>query len=300
MSDIENSDLLEGVLKALYTTAARRTTQNFAVAIIETIIRTIEERYEFLKYVQIYTDGGSEDFINVSSDLNSIHPAKIGKAIEAIVQVVYMDLEEKAGLYFIKEVKINAGEKIISKLREYGVDLELLMLQQYYLLRRQERKKTKTGHDVKVKAGKQSLDNVSLLGYSMKNVESWSYDTKKKVCVIYDKAGKELDRLNLDTIIRSYIGTFKEENVIESPKDYGEKEKRERIEISEKEFELLKMLYAKDVDVETATSLLNVTEKQLNFMVRRLLTLEMLHYTSSDEVTLTDIGMNHLGEKNKI
>jgi hypothetical protein len=300
MSDIENSDLLERVLKALYTTATRRTTQNFAVAIIDTIIRTIEERYEFLKYVQIYTDGGSEDFINVSSDLNSVHPAKIGKAIEAIVQVVYTDLEEKAGLYFIKEVKINAGEEIISKLREYGVDLELLMLQQYYLFRRQERKKTKAGHDNKVKAGKQSLDNVSLLGYSMKNIESWSYDTKKKVCVIYDKAGKALDRLNLDTIIRSYIGTFKGENVIESPKDYGEKEKRERIEISEKEIELLKMLYAKDVDVETATSLLNVTEKKLNFMVRRLLTLEMLHYTSSDEVTLTDTGMNHLEKKNKI
>ena len=297
MSDIENSDLLEGVLKALYTTAARRTTQNFAVTIIDTIIRTIEERYEFLKYVQIYTDGGSEDFINVSSDLNSVHPAKIGKAIEAIVQVVYMDLEEKAGLYFIKEVKINVGEEIISKLREYGVDLELLMLQQHYLYRRKERNGKSKSDNKGI--SQQALDNVSLLGYSMKNVGSWVYDTKKKVCVIYSKDGKKLDQLNLDTIIRSYIGTFTEKDVIESPKDYGEKEKRERIEISAKEFELLKMLYAKDVDVETATSLLNVTEKQLNFMVRRLLTLEMLHYTSSDEVTLTDTGMNHLERKIK-
>ena len=299
MSDIENSDLLKRVIKALYTTAARRTTQNFAVAVIDTIIKTLVERYDFLKHIQIYTDGGSEDFIDVSSDLNSVHPAKIGKAIEAIVQVVCMDLKEKAGFYFIKEVKINAGEEIISKLRECGVDLELLMLQQHYLYWRQERKKAKTGHDDKVKTGKQSLDKVSLLGYSWKNISSWHYDPESKVCVIYDKDGKELDRLNLDTIIRNYIGTLTKEGVIESRKDYVEKEKRERIEISEKEFELLKMLHARDVDVETATDLLNVTEKQLNFMVRRLLTLEMLHYISFDEVALTDTGMNHLNTKMK-
>ena len=227
MSDNENSDLLKAVIKALYNVTNRRTTQNFAFAVINTIIRTIEERYDFLKYVQIYTDGGSEDFIDVSSDLNSVHPAKIGKAIEAIIQVVYMDLKEKAGIHFIKEIERDAGEEVISKLRECGVDLELLMLQQHYLYRRQERKKTKTGHDDKVKAGKQSLDNVSMLGYTEKNISSWHYDPKSKVCIIYDKDGKELDRLNLDTIIRSYIGNLTEKGVIEPQKDYVEKEKRE-------------------------------------------------------------------------
>ena len=290
MSDNENSDLLKAVIKALYNVANRRTTQNFAFAVINTIIRTIEERYDFLKYVQIYTDGGSEDFIDVSSDLNSVHPAKIGKAIEAIIQVVYMDLKEKAGLYFIKEVKRNIGEEIIPKLRESGVDLELLMLQQHYLYQQQSRKKTKTG--------KQSLNKVGMLGYTLKNISSWDYNPKSKVCIIYDKAGKELDRLNLDTIIRNYIGNLTDEGVIEPPKDYGKKEE-EKIEISEKEFELLKMLHARDVDIETATDLLKVTEKQLNFMVRRLLTLEMLHYISFDEVALTDIGRTYLFTKMK-
>jgi len=296
MSDLENSDLLKGVIKALYTTVARRTTQNFAVAVIDTIIKTLVGRYDFLKFYQIYSDGSSVDFIFVTPDLNSVHPAEIGKAIEAIVQVVYMDLKEKAGLYFIKEIERNAGEEIVSNLKGCGVDLELLMLQQHYLYRRQERKKTKISTDKKDRNEKQPLDNVNLLGYTWKDISYWDYDPVSKVCVIYDKDGKQLDRLNLDTIIRSYIGNLTEEGVIESPKDYGEKEV-ERIEISEKEFELLKMLYARDVDVETATSLLNVTEKQLNFMVRRLLTLEMLHYTSSDEVTLTDTGMNHLERK---
>ena len=59
------------------------------------------------------------------------------------------------------------------------------------------------------------------------------------------------------------------------------------------------MLHARDVDIETATDILNVTEKQLNNMVRKLLTLEMLHYISDDEVALTDNGLNHLETKEK-
>ena len=166
MSDVENTVLIKAVLRALYITAGRRTTQTFAVAIIDTIIKTIAERYDFLKNIQIYNNRGSEDFIDISSDVNSIHPAKIGKVIEAIIQVILIDLKEKAGYYFIKEIKRNLSEEIILKLKECGVDLELLTLQQQYIYNRQNREKTKTGYDKKGK----SLDNVSMLGYTKKNI----------------------------------------------------------------------------------------------------------------------------------
>ena len=297
MKEIENSSLLGEVLKALYTTVSRRTTQSFAVAVIDTIIRTIEERYDFLKYVKINRSGELADFIDISPDLNSIHPAKIGKSIESIVQVVYMDLREKAGVYFINEVKKNIDEDIIMKLRECGVDLELLMLQQHYLYSRQERKKTKNDKNINSKDGNKTLDNVSMLGYTEENISSWNYDPKTKICILYDKDGKELDQLNLDTIIRNYIGFLTKEGVIEPQKEYIENEKKERVEINNKEFELLKILHAKDIDILTAANLLKVTEKQLNFMVNRLLRLEMLHYISTDEVALTDTGMNQVEGK---
>ncbi len=297
MKEIENSDLLTEVIKGLYTTVSRRTTQSFAVAVIDTIIRTIEERYDFLKYVQINRSGELADFIDISPDLNSVHPAKIGKSIEAIVQVVYMDLREKAGVYFINEVKKNIDEDIIMRLRECGVDLELLMLQQHYLYSRQERKKTKNDKNINSKNGNKTIDNVSMLGYTKENISSWNYDSKTKICILYDKDGKELDRLNLDTIIRNYIGFLTKEGVIETQKDSMENDKKETIEINNKEFELLKILHAKDIDILTAANLLKVTEKQLNFMVNRLLRLEMLHYISTDEVALTDTGMSHVEEK---
>ena len=299
MSDINNSDLLKVTLKALYTTASRRTTQAFAVAVIDSILKTIEEKFDFLKYVNINTNTESGNFIEISSEINSIHPAKIGKVIEAIVQVVCLDLKEKAGHYFIREVKINSGEDIISKLKECGVDLELLMLQQQYLYGRQGKKQSNTGNDKKDTIGKKPLDNISLLGYTEENISSWHYDSNNKTCIIYDKNGNELDRLNLDTIIRGYIGNLTSEGYFEPLKDNKEKEKVKDIEINEKEFELLKMLYARDVDIGTATDILNVSEKQLNYMVQKLLTLEMLHYSSFDEVALTDTGIDHLKQKKK-
>lgn len=163
MSELENSDLLKRVLKALYTAAARRTTHNFAVVVIDTIIKTLEQRYDFLKHVRINSEGDSEDFVDIGSDINSVLPAKIGKAIEDIVQVVFMDLKEKAGQYFIKEIEGNAREEVISKLRECGVDLELFMPHQHYLYRRQQREK-KTKNDVKGETEKQSMDNVGVMG----------------------------------------------------------------------------------------------------------------------------------------
>lgn len=293
MSDVENSVLLKAILRALYITAGRRTTQTFAVAIIDTIVKTIAERFDFLKSIQIYNNRGAEDFIEISPEINTVHPAKIGKVIEAIIQVILIDLKDKAGYYFIKEIKRNLSEEIIMKLKDCGVDLELLTLQQQYIYNRQSSKNINPGD----KKGK-SLDNVSMLGYTKKNISSWNYDPQSKTCIIFDKEGKELDRIHLDTIIRNYIGTLTDEGVIETSKD-GIKKAKEKIEINEKEFELLKMLHARDVDIQTAVDLLNVTEKELNFMVKKLLTLEMLQYISSDEVALTDIGMNHVETKTK-
>jgi hypothetical protein len=294
MPEVNNTELIRVALKALYKTAARRTTQSFAIAVIDSIIRTLNEKYDFLKNVHINPDYGSGEFIEIDTKINKIHPAKIGKVVEAIIQIVSFDLKEKAGHFFIKEVKINSGEEIILKLRECGVDLDLLMLQQQYLYRRQNKDKSKNDQDNKIITSSQSLDNISLLGYTEENISSWRYDSNNKVCIIFDKDGKELDRLNLDTIIRGYIGTLTNEGNIIFSEDNENKKKIKKIDINEKEFELLKILYARDVDIKTATEILKVSEKELNYMVHRLLALEMLHYSSDDEVVITKSGINHL------
>jgi hypothetical protein len=292
MSKLQNSDLLRSIIKAIYITASRRTAPTFAIAVIGAITKTLEQRYDFLKNIEFSEEGGTEDFVTIDGKVNSIEPFIIAKAIENIVQVVYLDLREKAGFFFIKELMRNAGEKVISNLKDIGVDLELIQIQQHYLYRRQSRG---TG-DKKIK-DKEQLDNVSLLGYSWKNVSNWEFDTKNKTCVIYDKKGAELDRLNLDTIVRNYISAISEDgsNITDE-----NKEEIKKIELSKKEFELLNMIQSQDTDFESASALLNMSQDELEDTIRKLLTNELLHYVSSDEVALTEIGIEYLKERKKV
>ena len=65
-------------------------------------------------------------------------------------------------------------------------------------------------------------------------------------------------------------------------------------EFCEKELGLLKMLHNRDMDIETAVNLLNISNKDLYYMIHRLVNLEMLQYISSDEVELTEIGIAYM------
>ena len=292
MIKVTNVKIIKKVIKSIYEVACRRTSKKFSVAILNIIVRTLEEKFDFLKYVSLNIGIDSENIVYVASDINYVDPIRVGRAIETIIQVVYMDLKENAGLYFISEIKKNTGDEIITNLKDIGVDLELLQIQQRYLYRRKERNGKSKSDNKGI--SQQALDNVSLLGYSMKNVGSWSYDTKKKVCVIYSKDGEKLDQLNLDSIIKKYIADLTIDGTIETSSEFIDKGDEEKVELSEKELGLLKMLHNIDMDIETAVNLLNISNKDLYYMIHRLVNLEMLQYISSDEVELTEIGIAYM------
>ena len=293
MGEIKNSEVLGGILRTLYIVASRRTSQTFAATVIGAIIKTLEQNYDFLRYINIedpeYTN--SEIVINISNEIDTVEPTKIGTAVEAIIRIVYMDLVGKTGLFFMKELKEQSGEQIITELRNYGVDLSLLQTEQRYMHRQHRKRKQQVQQMKKTGEELEHRDDVSLLGYSWKNVGSWKYDPLQKTCVLYSKEGRELDRLNLDTIIESYITNITKE--YEDPS--GEYE--EEILLSDKEIELLKMLHSRDMDAEVASVVLHVSKIEFENIVRKLLQSELLHYVSYNEIELTEEGIKFLSEK---
>ena len=293
MSSLKNSEVLESILRALFSVASRRTTQSFAATVIGAIIKTLEQNYDFLRNVHIENPEyvNAEGMIKISSEIDTFDHAQVGKAIEAIIRIVYMDLVGKTGLFFMKELKELAGEEIIAELKSYGVDLGILQTEQRYLHRQQRRKKQEAHQTTKFKDAGKHRDDVSLLGYTWKNVGSWKYDPIQKTCVLYSKDGKELDRLNLDTIIESYVTSLTEE--YEDPSSAYEEE----VMLTEKEIELLKILYSRDMDAETAGVILHVSKIEFERIVRRLLQNELLHYVSFNEIELTEEGINILVRK---
>jgi len=284
MGKFTNSYVISEILCSLYHVAGRRTTNGFAAKVIGSIIKTLERKYDFLKYIRINERGEliEDEAIAVSPEINSIVREKVGKAIEAIIRIVYMDIIGKAGLFFIAELKNRAGDDLISELQEFGVDLPALQIEQHYLYRSREKKKAKQG---KMRG---AYDDVSLLGYTWKNVSSWKYDPSKRICVLYDKNGEVLDNLNLEAIIENYVKNLSKdlENIPE--------EIHKEVSITEKELDLLKMLYSRDMDAETAMVLLHLSRTDFNAMIKRLLENEILHYTSFNIIELTEIGLDYI------
>jgi hypothetical protein len=281
----ENSYVLGGIIRALYHVAGRRTTEGFAAKVIGSIIKTLEQKYSFLKHVKIIEVGEltEEEIIVIEEEIDLIDKAMIGKAIEAIIRIAYMDIIGKAGLFFIAEIKRRTGDELINDLSIFGVDLAVLQIEQHYLYRSRERRKRR--------GKKTSTDDVSLLGYTWKNVGSWKYDETKGNCILYNKDGEELDNLHLESIIENYV-----KDLSEDLKDVAGDLDQKSVDISEKELQLLQMLRTRDMDSDTALVLLRVTKDEFNSIIRKLLENELLQYTSYNVIELTEIGINYLND----
>lgn len=286
MGKYTNSYVLGEILRALYHVAGRRTTKGFAAKVIGSIIKTLSQKHEFLNYVKINDNDElpEDEAIQITTEIDTIHPEEIGKAIEAIVRIVYMDIIGKAGLFFIAELKKRAGEELITELYNFGVDLATLQIEQHYLYRSRERKKRKLGKINK------PYGDVSLLGYTWKNVASWKYDPNQKACVLYNREGEVLDNLHLDSIVENYVKNLSDE-LEEVPEDI------EGTDVSDKEYELLKMLQTRDMDAEMAMVQLHVNKKEFDKIVKKLLENELLQYTSYNIIELTEIGISYVVKK---
>ncbi len=293
MEKIKNSVLLETLFKALYNVASRRTSSKFAEEAIGSTIKTLESKFEFMKYVDIskpdISDAGFA--VSISSNIENVRPEVIGKAIEALVRVVYNDIGDEAGLYFITELKERTGDEITRMILDCEVDLEQVQLEQHYAFRRKERKKSISEATRRGIPSRGRTKN--LLGYGWGNISHWKHEPGSKFCTLYDKKGKVLDRLNLDRIIQNYVERLS--GYIDVDPHEIEKESR----IYEKEYELLQLLLEQDMDAETAVYKLKITRDELNDMIRKLSQMEMLQYVDYNIVEITDVGIGYLSKKNQ-
>lgn len=288
---MKNSVLLNDVIKSIYEVASRRTSSNFADETIGSSIRTLEGKYDFLKHVKITTKDFSSGglAINVTDDVNNVHPSLVGKAIEAIIRVVYNDLNEEAGLYFISELKQIAGDEITLGIIERNVDLEQVQMEQHYAHRRRDRKKA---IQKAIETGATEISKPeNLLGYTWSNVSKWKTEQGGKFCILYDKNGKALDRLNLDRIVQNYV------EKLSSFTDADPKEVEKQTRIYEKEYNLLKLMLEKDMDAEVAIRELNISKQELNDIIKKLSSMEILHYVDHQTIELTDVGVSYLSKK---
>ena len=289
MEPLKNSVLLRSVITAIYNVASRRTSSKSADESIGSTIKTLEKKYDFLRHVNIdQKDLSTGDFaISFSEDIDELHPAIVGRALEALIRVVYNDIGSEAGLYFVTELKQLAGDDVSRAFTDREIDLDQVQLEQHYAYNRQERKRAIA--DV-TRRGKRPEN---LVGYDWGTVSHWKHEPGSKFCTLYDKQGNVLDRLNLDRIIQNYVER------LSGYIDVDPREVEKQTSVYEKEYELLKLLLEKDMDADTALHMLHISQEELNNIIRKLSQMEMLQYASHDTIELTDIGVGYISKKEK-
>ncbi|KYK25366.1 hypothetical protein AYK24_04890 [Thermoplasmatales archaeon SG8-52-4] len=293
MEKISNSIMLRAVITSLYSVASRRTSSKFADEVIGTTIKTLGGKYDFLRYIDINQDNilDGEFAINISPDIETVNPSLVGKAIEALIRVIYNDLSSEAGLYFVTELKKVAGDEVTRAILESNADLDQVQLEQHYAYRRREKKKAIS------KAAKGEISNKgvpkNLIGYGWDEVSYWKHEPGSKYCTLYNKQGKMLDRLNLDRIIQNYV------EKLSGYIDVDPRDIEKETQIYSKEYNLLKLLLERDMDAETAIHMLKISKNELTNMIRKLSQMEMLQYVDYNTIELTDVGIGYLSKKEK-
>ena len=292
MDKIKNSIIMEAFLKAIYNVASRRTSVKFADEAIGSTIKTLEGKFDFMRFININKVDTTEGFsISINPDIDKVRPEVIGKAIEALIRVVYNDIGNEAGLYFVTELKESAGEEITRMIMDCEVDLDQVQLEQHYAFKRRERKRA-----IAEAARTGTLDrkkSQNLIGYTWGAVSYWKHEPGSKFCTLYDKKGNVLDRLNLDRIIQNYVER------LSGFTDLDESEMEKEASIYAKEYELLKLLLERDMDAETAMHMLKITREELNKIISKLAQMEMLQYVDYNTIELTDAGVGYLTKKEK-
>jgi hypothetical protein len=288
MPVVQNSILMSRVLQGLFAVVGRRTLDSHAIKVIQTVLKKLEPTFGFLENVVVHDELFSHEGIKMTIDpkFESVNRTDVGKAVDALIQVISMDLVktagEEVGLYFITELKGHLGDEVLDDLRDRGVNLDRLQRTNH------QQHQLKTPEVLQPFQEEEETDAEA--PYSWETVSSWKYDNN--VCMLYDNSGKLLDTIQLDLLIEDYV-----RRVVETEDEEAKPAGQTFLTVTDQDDVFLEMLKERDIDVEYAMTLLHISQQKLHTMIKKLLQLEMLQYITDNEVKLTEKGLQYLLEK---
>jgi Mn-dependent DtxR family transcriptional regulator len=224
-----NKEMLENVLSSLESIISEKTNKDYAHTALSILLQKLENKYRFLDNIS-----ENETKWNINIKINEIEKKQVYKAIEAIVRIIYMDLKENAGLFFLSELEARIKPGFINELRENGIDIDLLKIEHHVLYR-------------------------------------------------------DFNRLKFD------LNNKQEEQQVELINENPQNEFFMELEEVEKDF--LNLLNVQGITQDKIIGKLNITKNEMYIMVSRLIHLQLIQYTTNEEITLTEKGENYIKNK---
>ena len=131
MSNFKNSQVIKHVLQILISKIGRRTSEGFATVVIDTVIKELTSKYDFLRCIKIKNTFYSEgiDAVSISSEIDLVDTVKFYNAVGDIIEMTVKHIKEKANFFFIKEIQESLNDIYDLNLKEQNIDLNRIQLQ---------------------------------------------------------------------------------------------------------------------------------------------------------------------------
>jgi hypothetical protein len=271
--------LITTILKSLYNVTSRRKSSKFAEDTIHEALSELKKDYGFLSKIKIENRTVIDDQfdVNLNSNIENIPIAKIGGAIETLIRVICNDIGKETGLYFITEMKQSFNPLIYDHLKDIGVDLNKIQIEQQIAYKK-----------LKKISDSENTVKENKLGYTWNTVTNWEHKQGSKYVTLYDSNGEVLDQIDLENAIKTYV------EKLSGVSETDPTELQNLIKKYEKEYSLLKLIYEENMDLETAKKILKLSDEEVQKIIIKLIDMQILKTESDETVTITETGKNFL------
>jgi len=225
MSKLKKSEILNYVLYCIIRVVEKRKSDLFAIKTLDEIIKQLEPKYDFFRFIKIDKKVFSETWIaiQVDSQMDSVDGKMLGEAIIEIINKLSKYVRSDEGYYIIREIRDELGYEIITILKKFGVDLNLTQFE--YGIFKGEDKRLEISRTSNSEALKPILillmrllnksyskdESVKVLSMHIKNLEV-NYDFLEFITIDYKPMEKEFYSMkispNIDEIPPTKVGDF--------------------------------------------------------------------------------------------
>jgi len=181
MQQFENKDIIGHIIRSVIDVIRRRTSEGYALIVIGNVVKTMSEEYAFLNGVRIKGTQYDEiaDIVAVDDDVNYIDEKEISAGVKDFIEKVTTSMGSHAGYFFIKEVKEEIPYYLGVRLKNLGIDFNLMQLRYFA-----DKKKTY----------RLDIDNADVLKYVLK--------------ALFDTLDREIDRNYAITTMNDVVERF--------------------------------------------------------------------------------------------
>ena len=127
---LKQSLIVKHVIKALIDIVNETTTQSYAVLMVNNMLKKHEDRFEYLKLINIDSSRFSEDIdaIIVPEEIEQVRESDLGRGLQKVMETLIKSLGDEAGRNFVEKFKERLGKAYILRIEEIGVNLHMMEL----------------------------------------------------------------------------------------------------------------------------------------------------------------------------